>query len=172
MHAAKTTGDAEKAAMFKRMKFLEGETESMTKKMMAVLAENTGLHDRERLRKAMPTSEVRQPTTEGRPSRSPSEYYDIGGDAEEEGSRWTGKPYEDEEWCYAPAPTGTTKVEAPTLTATQTITRTTTHPDIAAGSRDGDATSANSRPKRPPTPDSGPGGDGGGDGRGSFPSGK
>ena len=67
---------------------------------------------------------------------------------------------------------GQPKVEAPTLTATQTVTHTMTHPDIAAGSRDGDATSANSRPKQPPTPDGGYGGDGGGEGRGSFPSGK
>ena len=60
--------------MFKRMKSLEVEMESMTKKMMTVLSENTELHNQERLRRAMPTTEVRQATTEGRPSRSPSEY--------------------------------------------------------------------------------------------------
>ena len=84
MHVGKTAGDAEKAAMFKIMKSLEAEMESMTKKMMKALSENTELHDREGLRKAMPTTEVRQTTTAGRPIRSPSEYYDIGGDAGEE----------------------------------------------------------------------------------------
>ena len=52
MHASKAAGDAEKAAMFKRMKFLEVEMESMTKKMMKVLSENTEVHQ-ERSRRAM-----------------------------------------------------------------------------------------------------------------------
>ena len=65
MHAGKTAGDAEKAAMFKRMKSLEVEMESMIKKMMTVLSENTALHHQERLRRAMPPTEGRQATTEG-----------------------------------------------------------------------------------------------------------
>ena len=38
MHASKAAGDADKAAMFKRTKFLEVEMESMTKDMMKVLS--------------------------------------------------------------------------------------------------------------------------------------
>ena len=53
----------------------------------------------------MPPANGRQATTEGRPSRNPSEYYDLGGDAGEEDPRWAGHPYVAEEWCYAPAPT-------------------------------------------------------------------
>ena len=110
----------------------------------------------------MPESS-RPPTMNGRKEHSvPSEIYDIGGDAGEEESGWEGQTYEDAEWCYSPAQARTTKAEAPGITAKQTVTRTTTHPHLAPGSRDGEATSANSRPKRPPTPNSGPGSDGGG----------
>ena len=140
----------------------------MTRKMMKVLSENTELHNAERLRRAMPEAS-RPPATDGRKANSnPSEFYDIGGEAGEEEPGWGGQAYEEEEWCYAPAPTRTTKVEAPGITTTQTVTRTTTNPDLAAGSPDGDAASANSRPWRPPTPICGPGGNGGGDGRGGV----
>ena len=97
MHAGKASADAEKNNMFKRMKSLEVEMESMTKKIMTVLPENTELHNQERLRRAMPPTVGRPATTEGRPRRSPSEYYDIGCDAGGEDLRWAGKPYEDEE---------------------------------------------------------------------------
>ena len=44
MHAGNAAAEAEKATIFKRMKFLEAEMESMTQKMMKVLSENTEMH--------------------------------------------------------------------------------------------------------------------------------
>ena len=110
VHAGKAAADAEKAAMFKRMnEDLEVEVESMTRKMMKVLSENTEFHNAERLRRAMPEAS-RPPATDGRQANSnPSEFYDIGGVAGEDEPGWGGQAYEEEEWCYAPAPTRTTK---------------------------------------------------------------
>ena len=64
MHTGKAA-DAEKAAMFKRMKSLEVEMESMPRKVMKVLSENTELHNAELLRRAMPEAS-HPPTGNGR----------------------------------------------------------------------------------------------------------
>ena len=53
-HAAKASADPENATLFKRMKFLEEERESMAQQLMKVLSENAELHNAARLREAMP----------------------------------------------------------------------------------------------------------------------
>ena len=121
LHAGKAAADAEKNAMFKRIKFLEEGLSSMSRREAELNAANNVLRRAERSRMETPATAGQQASAEDKPSRSPSEYYDIGRDAGGEDPKWTGHPYEDEEWCYAPAPTRTTKVEAPTLTATQTV---------------------------------------------------
>ena len=171
-HAAKAGSDAENAAAFKRMKFLEAERESMTQQLMKVLSENAELHSKARKREAMPETTRRAlPKGVDKGTDSPPNFFNIGGDAdEEEEDEWGGPACEDEEWCYAPAPVAS-KVGAQGRTMTQTMTRTAVNTGMPAGSRDGDATSANSRPPRPPTPNGGSGGDGN-DGGGDNPSGK
>ena len=116
MHAGKAAADVEKNAMFKRMKFLETENDSLSKRAATLLSENTELHNAERSRRAMPVAAGQQATTEHKTSRSPLEFYDIGGDAGEVNPGWAGHSYEDEAWCYAPAQPRTTKVEAQGIT--------------------------------------------------------
>ena len=168
-YSVKAKTDTENAALFNIVNSLEEEKVSMTQRMMKVLSENIELHNASRLRGAMPNASNPDMRDQPKAASNPSEFYHIGCDAGEEEQDWDEQAYEDDEWCYAPAPTRSTKVDAPGLTTTQTVTRTRMAPDFASGSRDGDATNANSRPSRPPTPNGGRGGDGVNDGGGSFP---
>ena len=112
-HAAKAGADGENAAIFKRMKFLEEERESMTQQLMKVLSENTELHNVARLREAMPEVVHRVlPKSVDKGTDSPPTFFHIGGEADDEGNEWGEQACEDEDWCYAPAPTRPTKVEA------------------------------------------------------------
>ena len=156
MHTAKAAADAEKAAAAQIIIFLEEDKESLTRRMMKILSDNTELHQAARKRGAMPAAS--DGDTRDKPSAASNapEYYNIDGHADED--RFDEDAYEGEQWEFFREPALPTKVGAPTQTVTQTATCTKTAPTQASGSRDGDAASTQSRPRRPLVP---PGGSGG-----------
>ena len=113
-HAAKACADTENATIVKRMKFLEEERESMTQRLMKVLSENAELHNVARLREAMPeVVHGSAPKSVDKGTDSPPTFFHIGGEADDEGNERGEQACEEEEWCYAPAPTRPTKVDVP-----------------------------------------------------------
>ena len=100
-YSGKAAADAENATLFKRMKFLEEERESMTQKMMKVLSENTKLHNAVRVREAMPEVSRPVPPEASKMADSPPTFFNIGGNASEEETGWDDQVYEDGEWCLS-----------------------------------------------------------------------
>ena len=136
MHTAKAAADAEKAAAAQRIIFLEEEKESLTRRMMKVLSENTELHHAAQKRGAMPAASNADTRDKPSAASNASEYYDIGGHADED--RFDEDAYEDEQWEFFQEPAMPTKVAAPTQTVTQTATRTK---PASVHASDGDAAS-------------------------------
>ena len=126
--------------------------------MMKVLSENTELHHAARKRGAMPAASNADTRDKPSAASNASEYYDIGGHADDDKFEGDEDAYEDEQWEFFQAPAMPTKVAAPTQTVTQTATCTRPTPVYASGSRDGDTASTQSRPRRPSVPPGGAGG--------------